>query len=93
MSGDQFKCKLPIRYDKCILFLHFRPSLGQILMGKSPERRSSRCSLTEEFSGVEIIHDHYLSPLTAPKEILGKFPPCAILVSRTLCSIKIHCFG
>ncbi|XP_027226180.2 hormone-sensitive lipase isoform X2 [Penaeus vannamei] len=56
-----------------------RPSLGQILMGKSPERRSSRCSLTEEFSGVEIIHDHYLSPLTAPKEILAKFPPCAIL--------------
>ncbi|XP_042209461.1 hormone-sensitive lipase-like isoform X2 [Homarus americanus] len=56
-----------------------RPSLGQILMGKSPSRKNSRCSLMEEFSGVEIISDHYLSPLTAPKEILAKFPPCAIL--------------
>nr|XP_053636996.1 uncharacterized protein LOC128692050 [Cherax quadricarinatus] len=56
-----------------------RPSLGQILMGRSPSRKNSRCSLMEEFSGVEIISDHYLSPLTAPKEILAKFPASAIL--------------
>ncbi|XP_071539839.1 hormone-sensitive lipase [Panulirus ornatus] len=56
-----------------------RPSLGQILLGKSPTRKSSRCSLMEEFSGVEIINDHYLSPLTAPKEILAKFPASSIL--------------
>lgn len=29
---------------------------------------------------MELLNDHYLSPLTAPKEILAKFPPCVILV-------------
>ncbi|XP_069189449.1 hormone-sensitive lipase-like isoform X1 [Procambarus clarkii] len=56
-----------------------RSSLGQILMGRSPSRRNSRCSLMEEFSGVEIINDHYLNPLSAPKDILAKFPASAIL--------------
>lgn len=59
-----------------------RPSMGQILMGgNNASRRNSRCSLSEEFRGVELLNDHYLSPLTAPKETLAKFPPCVILVS------------
>uniref|UniRef100_A0A0P4W0N5 Hormone-sensitive lipase n=2 Tax=Scylla olivacea TaxID=85551 RepID=A0A0P4W0N5_SCYOL len=57
-----------------------RQSMGQILLGKNNiSRRNSRCSLMEEFTGVELLSDHYLSPLTAPKEILAKFPPCVIL--------------
>ncbi|XP_050701085.1 hormone-sensitive lipase-like isoform X2 [Eriocheir sinensis] len=57
-----------------------RPSMGQILMGgNNASRRNSRCSLSEEFRGVELLNDHYLSPLTAPKETLAKFPPCVIL--------------
>ncbi|KAK4295031.1 hypothetical protein Pmani_032366 [Petrolisthes manimaculis] len=56
-----------------------RASFSQILMGKQGSRRNSRCSLMQEFSGVEIIRDHYLSPLSAPHSILAKFPPSAIL--------------
>ncbi|XP_068205914.1 hormone-sensitive lipase isoform X1 [Palaemon carinicauda] len=56
-----------------------RPSMAEIFLSPSNMRRGSRCSLSEEFRGVKLINDHYLSPLNAPKEVLAKFPPCALL--------------
>ncbi|XP_064094388.1 uncharacterized protein LOC135206827 [Macrobrachium nipponense] len=56
-----------------------RPSMAEIFLSPSNMRRGSRCSLSEEFTGVKLINDHYLSPLNAPKEVLAKFPPCALL--------------
>ncbi|XP_076043226.1 hormone-sensitive lipase [Oratosquilla oratoria] len=56
-----------------------RPSLGKISLGTTHLRRESGCSLLDEFSGVELISDHYISPLTASHELLAKFPPTSIM--------------